>query len=69
MGSDRQHLSGHVLAKLYEDISLGPTFVPLRGPPNRWEGPDVRTTNVRACLFFSERHLTLPGSFHYTNSA
>lgn len=41
MGSDRQHLSGHVLAKLYEDISLGPTFVPLRGPPNRWEGPDV----------------------------
>jgi hypothetical protein len=40
-GSDRRYLSGRALARLFEDISLGPTFVPLRGPPNRWEGPDV----------------------------
>ncbi|KAH6981866.1 hypothetical protein BKA56DRAFT_672660 [Ilyonectria sp. MPI-CAGE-AT-0026] len=40
-GSDRRLLKGSTLAKLYEDISLGPTFVPLKGPPNRWEGPDI----------------------------
>ncbi|KAG6019079.1 hypothetical protein E4U41_003409 [Claviceps citrina] len=40
-GSDRRHLSGRALARIYETISLGPTFVPLHGPPNRWEGPDV----------------------------
>ncbi|KAK2592266.1 hypothetical protein QQS21_010019 [Conoideocrella luteorostrata] len=40
-GSDRKYLSGRALAKLYEDISVGPTIVPLHGPPNRWEGPDV----------------------------
>ncbi|KFA48622.1 hypothetical protein S40293_04516 [Stachybotrys chartarum IBT 40293] len=40
-GSDRRRLSGRTLARLYEDISTGPTFVPLRGPPNRWEGPDI----------------------------
>ncbi|KAF7546339.1 hypothetical protein G7Z17_g8516 [Cylindrodendrum hubeiense] len=40
-GSNRRFLKGSTLAKLYEDISLGPTFVPLKGPPNRWEGPDV----------------------------
>ncbi|KAF7547361.1 hypothetical protein G7046_g9029 [Stylonectria norvegica] len=40
-GSDRQNLKGSTLAKLYEEISLGPTAVPLQGPPNRWEGPDV----------------------------
>ncbi|KAK3943147.1 hypothetical protein QBC46DRAFT_48673 [Diplogelasinospora grovesii] len=38
-GSDRQHLSGATLAKLYEEFSTGPTFVPLKGPPNRCEGP------------------------------
>jgi hypothetical protein len=43
-GSDRRLLSGRALAKLYEDISTGPTFVPLRGPPNRWEGPLVGRT-------------------------
>jgi hypothetical protein len=41
MGSNRRLLSGETLAILYEDISLGPTFVPLKGPPNRWEGDDV----------------------------
>lgn len=45
-GSDRRFLKGSTLARLYEDISLGPTFVPLKGPPNRWEGPDVRVTGV-----------------------
>ncbi|KAH7316534.1 hypothetical protein B0I35DRAFT_479368 [Stachybotrys elegans] len=40
-GSDRRRLSGRILARIYEDISDGPTFVPLRGPPNRWEGPEV----------------------------
>ncbi|KFG79990.1 hypothetical protein MANI_111383 [Metarhizium anisopliae] len=38
-GSDRRYLSGRALAKIYEDISLGPAIVPLHGPPNRWEGP------------------------------
>ncbi|KAI5464526.1 hypothetical protein BGZ63DRAFT_421544 [Mariannaea sp. PMI_226] len=40
-GSDRKHLKGQTLAKIYEHISTGPTFVPLRGPPNRWESPDM----------------------------
>ncbi|KPM38794.1 hypothetical protein AK830_g7785 [Neonectria ditissima] len=40
-GSNRRFLKGSTLAKLYEDISVGPTFVPLKGPPNRWEGPDI----------------------------
>ncbi|PHH60899.1 hypothetical protein CDD81_1060 [Ophiocordyceps australis] len=40
-GSDRRFLSGRALARLYENISLGPTIAPLQGPPNRWEGPDV----------------------------
>lgn len=39
MGSDRRMLSGQTLAKIFEQISNGPTFVPLRGPPNRYEGP------------------------------
>ncbi|TPX19009.1 uncharacterized protein E0L32_011326 [Thyridium curvatum] len=38
-GSDRRYLSGPALARIYEEISKGPTFVPLRGPPNRYEGP------------------------------
>jgi hypothetical protein len=46
-GSDRSQLSGRVLARLYEDISLGLTFVPLKGPSNRWEGPDVRPIVIR----------------------
>ncbi|ODA78744.1 hypothetical protein RJ55_06127 [Drechmeria coniospora] len=41
LGSDRRHLSGRILAGLYEDISVGPTVIPIQGPPNRWEGPDV----------------------------
>ncbi|PHH70149.1 hypothetical protein CDD83_5506 [Cordyceps sp. RAO-2017] len=40
-GSDRRFLSGRALARLYEDISIGPTIVPLQGPPNRWEGPNA----------------------------
>ncbi len=43
-GSDRRYLSGHALAELYEEISTGPTFVPLQGPSNRYEGPLVSAT-------------------------
>ncbi|KAM3518829.1 hypothetical protein MY4038_009980, partial [Beauveria bassiana] len=39
-GSDRSKLSGRVLARIFQDISLGPTVVPLKGPSNRWEGPN-----------------------------
>jgi hypothetical protein len=42
LGSKCRFLSGRTLARLYEDISLAPSFVPLRGPANRWEGPDVQ---------------------------
>ncbi|KAM3484632.1 hypothetical protein MY8738_001951 [Beauveria namnaoensis] len=41
-GSDRSKLSGRVLARIFQDISLGPTVVPLKGPPNRWEGPNTQ---------------------------
>jgi hypothetical protein len=44
-GSDRRNLSGEKLAQLFEDISTGPTFVPLRSVANRWEGPDVSLLN------------------------
>ncbi|KAM4065138.1 hypothetical protein HRG_004524 [Hirsutella rhossiliensis] len=40
-GSDRRFLSGRALARIYEDISVGPTIAPLQGPPNRWEGPNA----------------------------
>lgn len=39
MGSDRSKLRADTLAKIWEHISYGPTFVPLKGSPNRWEGP------------------------------
>lgn len=41
LGSDRRYLSGRALAKIYEEISNGPTFVPLKGPVNRYEGPPI----------------------------
>jgi hypothetical protein len=41
LGSDRKNLSGKALAKLYEDISTGPTFVPLGVPRIRSNGPSV----------------------------
>jgi hypothetical protein len=41
LGSDRSQLSGPTLARIFEQISDGPTFVPLRGPPNRYEGPSI----------------------------
>lgn len=40
-GSDLRFRSGKALAKVYQDISNGPTFVPLRSTANRWEGPNV----------------------------
>ncbi|KAJ9145552.1 hypothetical protein NKR19_g6038 [Coniochaeta hoffmannii] len=36
MGSDRRFLSGKALAKMFEEISKGPSFTPLRGPSNRF---------------------------------
>jgi len=41
MGSDRRLLSGKTLAKIYEEISTGPTFTPLRRPSNRFHQPVV----------------------------
>ncbi|KAK8061371.1 hypothetical protein PG994_007737 [Apiospora phragmitis] len=46
LGSNRRQLSGKTLARLFEDISKGPTFVRLRGPPNRYEGPDDSSSPV-----------------------
>lgn len=40
-GSDRRYLTGKQLARLFEEFSSGPTFVPLRSPANRYEGPSV----------------------------
>lgn len=45
-GSDRRSLSGKTLARIWEDIASGPTFVPLRGPPNRWEPPPKPTRSM-----------------------
>jgi hypothetical protein len=44
-GSDKRSLSGPQLARLFEDLSNSPTFVPLRCPANRYEGPPVRVHN------------------------
>ncbi|KAK8122142.1 hypothetical protein PG984_010812 [Apiospora sp. TS-2023a] len=40
LGSNRRDLSGKTLARLFEDISKGPTFVRLRSSFNRYEGPE-----------------------------
>ncbi|KAK8008855.1 hypothetical protein PG991_011406 [Apiospora marii] len=40
LGSNRRDLSGKTLARLFEDISKGPTFVRLRSSCNRYEGPE-----------------------------
>ncbi|ERT00193.1 hypothetical protein HMPREF1624_03563 [Sporothrix schenckii ATCC 58251] len=40
-GSKRRGLSGKIVAKLYENISTGPTFVPLRTPASRYDGPTI----------------------------
>lgn len=45
-GSNRRNLSGKTLARLWEQIASGPTFVPLRGPPNRWEPPPKPTRSM-----------------------
>ncbi|KAK1590836.1 uncharacterized protein LY79DRAFT_669565 [Colletotrichum navitas] len=45
MGSDRCRLKAATVAKLWEHISYGPTFVPLKGSPNRWEGPSTPRFN------------------------
>ncbi|KAL6917929.1 hypothetical protein ACHAPO_000264 [Fusarium lateritium] len=58
-GSDRRFLKGSALAKLYEEISNGPTFVPLKGPPNRWEGPDMHPL-IKQILEAAEAQATPP---------
>lgn len=45
-GSNRRSLSGKTLARIWEQIASGPTFVPLRGPPNRWEPPPKPTRSM-----------------------
>ncbi|KAG8168043.1 hypothetical protein KVR01_003732 [Diaporthe batatas] len=45
-GSNRRNLSGKTLARIWEQIASGPTFVPLRGPPNRWEPPPKPTRSM-----------------------
>ncbi|KAI3392104.1 hypothetical protein diail_6175 [Diaporthe ilicicola] len=45
-GSDRRTLSGKTLAGIWEHIASGPTSVPLRGPPNRWEPPPKPTRSM-----------------------
>ncbi|KAL1895042.1 hypothetical protein Sste5346_005462 [Sporothrix stenoceras] len=40
-GSKRRGLSGKTVARLYESISTGPTFVPLRTPASRYDGPTI----------------------------
>ncbi|KAM3501294.1 hypothetical protein MY11210_009393 [Beauveria gryllotalpidicola] len=55
-GSDRSKLSGPVLARIFQDISLGPTVVPLRGPPNRWEGPDAAPLTIELVIAHLRRN-------------
>jgi len=40
-GSELRHLPGPVLARMFEQISNGPTFVRLRSTANRYEGPSL----------------------------
>ncbi|EGX95098.1 hypothetical protein CCM_03370 [Cordyceps militaris CM01] len=55
-GSDRSKLSGRVLARIFHDISLGPTIVPLRGPANRWEGPDASPLTIELIVAHLQRN-------------
>lgn len=50
-GSRHMKLDGSVAARLFLEISFGPTIVPLRGPPNRDEsgGRPVRWLESNAC--------------------
>ncbi|KAK2624093.1 hypothetical protein QTJ16_006727 [Diplocarpon rosae] len=41
--SDRKYLDATTIARLFAHISDGPTFLPLRGPPNRVEGATKNT--------------------------
>ncbi|OAQ98160.1 hypothetical protein LLEC1_03587 [Akanthomyces lecanii] len=62
-GSDRSKLSGRVLARIFQDISHGPTVVPLRGPPNRWEGPDVPPLTTEMIVAHLQRNFPVkPGN-------
>ncbi|KAI1875948.1 uncharacterized protein JN550_001444 [Neoarthrinium moseri] len=56
LGSDRRSLSGATLARLFEHISNGPTFVRLKGPPNRYEGPSSPSTADKSAVPSSKGH-------------
>ncbi|KAK0628632.1 hypothetical protein B0T17DRAFT_160373 [Bombardia bombarda] len=56
-GSDRRQLSGPALARLFEEFSSGPTFVPLRGPSNRYEGPPIPSPSQRALERLNAQYL------------
>ncbi|KAH7372215.1 hypothetical protein BKA64DRAFT_265004 [Cadophora sp. MPI-SDFR-AT-0126] len=45
--SDKKHLNAATIARLFDHISNGPTFVPLRGPPNRVEGPSPPNKSIQ----------------------
>ncbi|PVH76289.1 hypothetical protein DL98DRAFT_295136 [Cadophora sp. DSE1049] len=45
--SDKKHLDAATIARLFDHISNGPTFVPLRGPPNRVEGPSPPNRSIQ----------------------
>ncbi|KAG4427358.1 hypothetical protein IFR05_017159 [Cadophora sp. M221] len=45
--SDKKYLDGATVARLFDHISNGPTFVPLRGPPNRAEGPTPPNRSIQ----------------------
>ncbi|KAK0105125.1 hypothetical protein ONS95_004513 [Cadophora gregata] len=45
--SDKKHLEAATVARLFDHISNGPTFVPLRGPPNRVEGPSPPNKSIQ----------------------
>ncbi|KAH7310993.1 hypothetical protein BKA65DRAFT_413712 [Rhexocercosporidium sp. MPI-PUGE-AT-0058] len=45
--SDKKYLDGATVARLFDHISNGPTVVPLRGPPNRVEGPTPPNRSIQ----------------------
>ena len=51
-GSDLRYMSGPTLAKLFEEFATGPTFVPLRSPASRDEGPSVRIHKPTVAFVF-----------------
>ncbi|CEJ82836.1 hypothetical protein VHEMI02882 [[Torrubiella] hemipterigena] len=44
-GSDRSRLSGRAIAKMFEHIASGPTFVPLGEPTDSWRNKHTPSTS------------------------